>query len=89
MLAQSTRGKARREETRVAAAHIYALAAADMPPGALRNSKALRQRLLDFVNETQAHCLALSPAGAPQIGASFSLHDATMLGFGQQQSALP
>ena len=65
--AQSTRGKSRREETRVATAHIHALVAADLPPGALRGSKALRQRLLDFVADTQAHCLALSPPGKPWL----------------------
>ena len=54
---QSTRGRTRREDVRLACGHIFALAAADLPPGAVRASKPLRVRLLDWLADAQSHCL--------------------------------
>ena len=58
----------------MATAHIYALLAADLPPGSVRSSKPLRQRLLDFVNDTQTHCLQLAATGAPLLQCAVSVH---------------
>ena len=42
---------------RLACGHIFGLVAADLPPGAVRASKPLRVRLLDWLADAQNHCL--------------------------------
>ena len=55
--AQSTRGRTRREDVRLACGQIYALMAVDLPPGVVRANKPMRVRLLDWVLEAQNQCL--------------------------------
>lgn len=64
--AQTGRGRSRREEVRLAAAQVARLAAEGLPPGALRESAALRAHFLVFMDDTRT-LLASGAHGAPLL----------------------
>jgi hypothetical protein len=49
---KQARGKPRREDVRVAIAHVYRLLADAAPPGTLASAPGLRARFLDFAMDT-------------------------------------